>query len=217
MAVSQAAIEAVGASNSTFFQLKNDKDFAKVRLMYDSIDALQQDLYVVHELERKVYLCQRPEPGTPLGECALCSNGTSQKLKGILRFYHEDTKATTIWVRTYNWIVNNVIPIIEMTINENPGIKVSDIVIRIQRSGAAGDMKTTYVLLPSVVKFEGELPEVPKYTFNVYNSNAPVGAPAASGYAPAAAPATAPSAPVAAPVVSNTGVPSDPTGIFRGI
>lgn len=127
-----------GQGGSGYFSLKNDKDTARVRFLYNGIDDVEG--FSVHEVEvngKKRYVNCLREYGAPVSDCPFCANGKFTNAKYFIPLYNEDTGSTVIWERGKQF-----------------GSKLSSICARypnlvshifdIERNGRAGDTKTTY-------------------------------------------------------------------------
>jgi len=130
-------------SSASFFRLKNDKDTAKVRFMYNDIDDVQG--VVVHSVpvegsqyDRDVN-CLRAY-NEPLDECPLCKAGYKTRVKIYVPLYNVDADEVQIWTRSKSY-----------------GAKLSGLcsryakkgnlvnnIFEIERNGAKNDKQTTY-------------------------------------------------------------------------
>ena len=136
-----------------FFGLKNDNDEAIVRFMHDSTDSF--DILTVHNIAingkyRKVN-CIR-DPHEPIEKCPLCQNGTQiqQRLFIHLIQYIKDERGIIVpvpkvWERSMQY-ASTLKSFID---NYGP---LSDMLFKVVRHGAAGNMKTTYEILPIMNK-----------------------------------------------------------------
>lgn len=178
MAISQDFAQKLSeGSGGKYFALKNDKDFAVVRFMYDSIDQLSQDIYAVHYTDNGKYECKRQNFADPISVCPLCQGGNKPKAVVFISMFNEDTKEAVIWEKSYTWYNNTLLPVLTELLNENPGKSIASFPIKIVRNGATGDMKTVYNLFPKVpdnstVQSLGV--EKATIQFKDYDANAPV-------------------------------------------
>ena len=82
-----------GQGGGGYFSLKNDKDVAQVRFLYDSADDIEG--YAVHEVkigDKKRYVNCLREYGEPVSACPLCEKGLFvqrvPRLNGIKFFFY---------------------------------------------------------------------------------------------------------------------------------
>jgi len=142
--------EAISTENSNsnsiqYFSLKNDGDFAIVRIMHDSKDSIE--IYPTHSITvngkfRKV-ACLRGAKDS-IESCPLCAannaRGTSVYIKMVTYTTDESGKISAtpvIWERTMNYARK----IVTLLNDYGP---LSDYVFKITRNGAAGSRDTTY-------------------------------------------------------------------------
>ena len=152
-----------GSSNSTgndvgFFTLKNDNDEAVVRFMFDTTDDFE--ILTCHDVQigqryRKVN-CIR-DPREPLDNCPLCKNGTRIsnrffiKLIQYNRVTDPNTGAQTVVPQAMIWERSTAYAKTLKSYIDNYG-PLSDIICKIIRHGKAGDMQTTYEIVPNLSK-----------------------------------------------------------------
>lgn len=126
----------------SFFQLKDDKDTARVRLLYNTIDDVQG--YVVHQIEvgdRKRYIGCLRSYNESVEKCPLCSSGYKQIPKLFVNLYNEDTNESQTWERGKSFFQR----ISSLASRYNP---LCNEIVEIERNGKKGDMKTTYEFYP---------------------------------------------------------------------
>lgn len=167
-------------SGGKYFALKNDKDFAVVRFMYDSLDQLSEDIYAVHYTDNGKHECKRQNFADPISVCPLCQSGNKPKAVVFISMYNEDTKEAVIWEKSFTWYQNTLLPVLTELLNENQGKSIASFPIKIVRNGATGDMKTVYNLFPKTpdnqtVSSLGV--EKATIQFKEYDANAPVANP----------------------------------------
>ena len=127
-----------GQGGGGFFSLKNDKDTARVRFLYDSIDDVEG--LAVHQIEvgdKKRYVNCLREYGDPVDACPLCANKQFVTAKYFVPLYNIDEERIQTWERGKKF-----------------GAKLSSLCSRyphlvshtfeIERNGKAGDTQTTY-------------------------------------------------------------------------
>ena len=127
----------------SFFQLKDDKDTARVRFLYDTIDDVEG--YVVHQIEvgdRKRYVGCLRSYNEPIEKCPLCEAQYKQIPKLFLKLYNEDTQEVQIWERGKSFFQR----ISSLAAHYNP---LCDEIVEVERNGKKGDMKTTYEFYPT--------------------------------------------------------------------
>ena len=141
-----------------FFTLKNDNDEAVVRFMCDSTDDFE--ILTVHDVQigqryRKVN-CIR-DPREPLDNCPLCKNGTRIsnrffiKLIQYNRVTDPNTGVQTIVPQAMIWERSTAYAKTLKSYLDNYG-PLSDVICKIIRHGKAGDMQTTYEIVPNLSK-----------------------------------------------------------------
>lgn len=126
----------------SFFQLKDDKDTARVRFLYNTIDDVEG--YVVHEVEvgdkRRYVGCLRSY-NEPADKCPLCARGYKQIPKLFVQLYNEDVNEAQIWERGKTFFQK----ISSLASRYNP---LCNEVVEIERNGKKGDMQTKYEFYP---------------------------------------------------------------------
>ncbi len=141
-----------------FFTLKNDNDEAVVRFMCDSTDDFE--ILTVHDVQigqryRKVN-CIR-DPREPLDNCPLCKSGTRIsnrffiKLIQYNRVTDPNTGVQSIVPQAMIWERSTAYAKTLKSYLDNYG-PLSDIICKIIRHGKAGDMQTTYEIVPNLSK-----------------------------------------------------------------
>lgn len=132
-----------GVSNQgSFFQLKDDKDTARVRFLYEKAEDIPG--YSVHVVEidgkNKYVNCLRTYD-EPVERCPLCAAGNKIKAKLFLKLYNETTGECQIWERgkTFYSVLSGLSSRYNPLYNE---------IIEIERNGKKGDMQTTYQPYP---------------------------------------------------------------------
>lgn len=90
-----------GQGGAGYFALKEDKEVATVRFMYNSVDDIEG--YSVHQVEleggRKVYVNCLREYNDPIDACPFCKAHYFQQAKLFIPLYNEDTGRVQIWER----------------------------------------------------------------------------------------------------------------------
>lgn len=137
----------------SFFGLKNNRDEAIVRFAFDNLDQLE--FVTVHNVSvngkyRKAN-CIRESLSDPVDNCPLCKAGVPLQQRVFLKMiqYNMDDRdqngrpsySAKVWERSANFAKT-----LQTYINEYGNL--SDYVFKIVRNGNAGDMKTTYDIMP---------------------------------------------------------------------
>ena len=133
--------EQIGAERSGgggFFSLKNDRDVARVRLLFN--DAEDVRAHSVHEVEvdgKKRWVDCLREYGAPIDDCPFCKAGRYVNFKYFIPLFNIDANTTQVWERGKKFgsklasICGRYAPVINHT-------------FEIERIGKAGDQQTTY-------------------------------------------------------------------------
>lgn len=144
--VSQKENNYNGGNSPQFFSLRNDGDEAVVRIMHDSPNDF--DIIGVHSVKvgdrfRKVG-CVR-STNQPVDVCPLCKAGTQFQYRfyvHMLQYFNDENGNVVckpvIWDRAAKSMSR------ELMDKLNEYGPLSDVIFKIKRSGAHGDMKTTY-------------------------------------------------------------------------
>lgn len=143
-----------------YFSLANDKDTARVRFMYSSIDDLQG--YAVHEVEidgRRRYINCLREYNSPVDDCPFCAEQRRQIAKVYIPLYVLDENGNgevQIWERSKSFI-SKIASLCSRYSN------LCSHIFEIERNGKKGDMKTTYEIyeIDHDDTILEDLPEVP--------------------------------------------------------
>lgn len=132
-----------GVSNkSSFFQLKNDKDTARVRFMYRNME----DVFgmAVHEVEvngKKRYVNCIREYSDPKNVCPFCAANKTQIAKVFVPLYDVDEQAVKIWERGKKYLGSLSSICSRYASADKP---LCSTVFEIERRGAPRDPATTY-------------------------------------------------------------------------
>ena len=130
-------------SSANYFKLKNDKEVAQVRFMYNGIEDVEG--VAVHTVDvpgsqygRDVN-CLRAY-NEPLDECPLCKAGYKPKVKIFVPLYNLDANEVQIWSRSksYGSTLSSI-----CSRYAKKGNLVNN-VFEIERNGAKGDKQTQY-------------------------------------------------------------------------
>ena len=131
-----------GSGKSGFFSLKDDKDTAKIRLLYNSAEDI--DGYVVHRVKVGDY--ERPvnclyDEGGSIEDCPFCMAGIKKQARMFIPVFNEDAGQVQIWERP-----NSFYGKISGLCARYP--QIVSRVFEVERNGAAGYQKTDYSFYP---------------------------------------------------------------------
>lgn len=150
-----------GNGGSSFFTLKNDKDTARVRFMYNGMEDVVG--YAVHEVEvdgkRRYVNCLR-EYNEPKSKCPLCASNNFQRAKLYVPLYDIDENEVKIWERGKNFFSKISSVCARYASGNTPLVSHT---FDIERNGKKGDTQTTYEIYETgcdETTLE-DLPEVP--------------------------------------------------------
>lgn len=129
-----------GSGGAGYFSLKNDKDTAQVRIMYNTIDDVEG--YAVHQVEvdgKKRYVNCLREYNQPVSDCPFCEARNFQLAKLFVPLYDIDDDKVKIWERGKKFFskIGSI-----CARYSNPTV-VSHI-FEIERNGKPGDQTTSY-------------------------------------------------------------------------
>jgi len=147
-----------GQGGGGFFSLKNDKDVATVRFMYNTIEDVEG--FAVHEIEvdgRKRYVNCLRDYNQPVDDCPLCAAKQRVLAKVFVHVYDEETQEIKVWDRGKTFFSK----ISSLCARYNPLVSTP---FEIERNGKKGDTSTTYetyALATDDLTLE-DLPEVPE-------------------------------------------------------
>lgn len=131
-----------GNSKGSFFVLKNDKDKAQVRFLYDGMEDIKGEL--VHRVQvgdKERYVSCLRTYADPIDKCPFCAAQIKVQPRLFLKLYNEDAGEVQIWERSksYYQTLSGYASRYKPLYNE---------VIEIERHGKAGDQQTTYQFFP---------------------------------------------------------------------
>jgi len=128
-----------GQGGGGFFSLKNDRDTARVRFLYDSIDDVEG--LAVHQVDvgdgKKRYVNCLREYGQPIDSCPLCAKSYPVQAKYFIPLFNIDKDRIETWERGRKFGAK-----LSSMCSRYPHL-VSHI-FEIERNGKAGDTQTTY-------------------------------------------------------------------------
>lgn len=134
-----------GGGGGSFFSLKNDKDVAKVRIMMDGAEDVENFMFACHEVtinEKRRYVNCLRAYHEPVTTCPFCADRRVQTLKMYIPLYNLDSDQVQIWERGKNF-ASKLSSIISRYGSKSALVSH---IFEIERNGKAGDLKTTYEL-----------------------------------------------------------------------
>ena len=127
---------------SDFFTLKDDKETARVRIMYRSIDDVEGlSVHQVQIGDKKRYVNCLREYSDPIDMCPLCKANYQIIAKVFVPLYMEDTGEVKVWERGKKFFQK-----LTSLCSRYPNL-VSQ-VVEIERNGKPKDTNTTYEIYP---------------------------------------------------------------------
>ena len=144
-----------GQGGGGYFSLKNDKDVAQVRFMYNSIDDVEG--YAVHQVEidgKKRYVNCLREYNQPVDDCPFCKAKMYTVAKVFVPIYNIDEDRVQVWERGKKFISK-----ISSICARYPDVVSHK--FEIERNGKAGDTSTTYEIF-EVGKDDTTLEDLPE-------------------------------------------------------
>lgn len=149
-----------GQGGGGYFSLRNDKDTARVRFMYNDINDVVG--YAVHQVEidgKKRYVNCLREYNQPMSDCPLCAAKNFQLAKLFIPLYDVDEQKVKIWDRGKKFF-SKISSLCARY--SNPSVVAH--VFEIERNGKPGDQTTSYEIysVDSDDTRMEDLPEVPE-------------------------------------------------------
>lgn len=137
-----------------FFGLKDDGEEAIVRFLVDDISDI--DILTLHDVnvggKYMKISCNRESLNDNPNTCAFCAAGTKMNQKAYIKMISYSKSPTgevmykpCVWERGTNYAIK----LREYLNNYGP---LSDIICKVVRHGAKGDLKTTYEIIPNLNK-----------------------------------------------------------------
>ena len=151
----QTAEKYGGQGGAGYFSLKNDKDVARVRFMYNGVDDVEG--YAVHQVEiddKKRWVNCLREYNQPIDTCPFCREKKFTSAKLFIPIYNIDEDKVQVWERGKKFISK-----ISSICARYPNV-VSH-VFEIERNGKPGDTATTYEIY-EVDKDDTTLEDLPE-------------------------------------------------------
>lgn len=149
-----------GQGGAGYFSLKDDKDVARVRFLYNSIDDVEG--YAVHQVEvdgKKRWVNCLREYNQPIDTCPFCREKKRVQAKLFVPLYNIDEEKEQVWERGKKFFAKITSVCARYASNGN---LVSHI-FEIERNGKKGDTSTTYEIY-EIEKDDttmDDMPEVP--------------------------------------------------------
>ena len=129
-----------GNGGGGYFSLKNDRDIATVRFLYNSADDVEG--YAVHEVEidgKKRYVNCLREYNQPIDDCPFCKARKFQVAKLWIPLYNEDEDKVQVWERGKKFF--NKLSSVLSRCDADP---ICSQTFEIERNGKPKDTQTTY-------------------------------------------------------------------------
>ena len=131
-----------GTGKSNYFSLKDDKDTAVIRFLYNDINDVEG--VACHSVEvdgkRMDVECLRAY-NEPLSKCPLCEAGYKVDAKLFIPVYDENAKESKIWTRGKTFFSK----LSSLCSRYNPLVSTP---FEVERNGKKGDTNTTYEVYP---------------------------------------------------------------------
>ena len=144
-----------GQGGAGYFSLKNDKDVAQIRFLYNGVDDVEG--YAVHQVEidgKKRYVNCLRDYNEPKDKCPFCRKNMFTTAKLFIPIYNIDQDRVQVWERGKKFISK-----ISSICARYPNV-VSHI-FEIERNGKAGETTTTYEIY-EVGKDDTTLEDLPE-------------------------------------------------------
>jgi hypothetical protein len=153
-----------GSSGTRFFALKDDKDTAQVRFMYDTVDDIE--CFNVHQIDvkgeafKKRYINCLRSYRDPIDVCPLCAAKKPTRVKMMVPLYNVDTETVQLWDKGKKFI-NQLTSLFSRY--SSSGKSICSNIFDIERNGKKGDQSTTYSIyhVRSDDMTMEDLPDVP--------------------------------------------------------
>lgn len=129
-----------GQGGTGYFSLKDDKDTAIVRFLYNTPEDVEG--YAVHEVEidgKKRYVNCLREYNQPIDDCPFCKARKYQTAKLFIPMYNEDMERVQVWERGKKFF--SQLSSVLSRCDANP---ICSQTFEIERNGKKGDTSTTY-------------------------------------------------------------------------
>lgn len=144
-----------GQGGAGYFSLKNDKDVATVRFMYNSVEDVEG--FAVHQVEidgKKRYVNCLREYNQPKDICPFCKANMFTTAKLFIPIYNVDQERVQVWERGKKFIAK-----LSSICARYPNVVSHK--FEIERNGQKGDTATTYEIY-EVGKDDTTLEDLPE-------------------------------------------------------
>lgn len=131
-----------GTQSGSFFVLKDDKDVAQVRFLYDSVDDVQG--YAVHKVQvgdKERYVNCLRAYNEPLEKCPFCAAQLKVVPRLFIKLFNVTAGECQIWERSKSYFQR----LASLSSRYKP---LHDEIVEIERNGKKGDMQTSYEFYP---------------------------------------------------------------------
>lgn len=148
-----------GGNGGSFFKLSNDKEVARVRLMLNKPEDIENFMYGVHEVEvgdRKRYVNCLRSYDEPVDKCPFCEAKKKVIPKIFVPLYNEDAEEVQVWDRGKKFMST-----LSSFMARYAKPTLVSHVVEIERNGKPKDMQTTYALY-EVDKDDTTLEDLPE-------------------------------------------------------
>lgn len=151
-----------GHGGAGYFSLKNDKDVARVRFLYNNADDIEG--YAVHQVEidgKKRYVNCLREYNQPIDDCPFCKAKKFQTAKLFIPLYNEDEGKVQVWERGKKFFAK-MSGICARYGSKRPIVQMA---FDVERNGKPGSTDTVYEIYPTddvadVTLDDYDMPEV---------------------------------------------------------
>lgn len=129
-----------GQGGAGYFSLKNDRDIATVRFLYNDENDIEG--YAVHQVEidgKKRYVNCLREYNQPIDDCPFCKARKYQTAKLFIPLYNEDAKKVQVWERGKKFFGK-----LSSVLSRCDADPICSQTFEIERNGKKGDTQTTY-------------------------------------------------------------------------
>lgn len=146
-------------NGGSFFKLSNDKEVARVRLMLNKPEDLENYIYGVHDVEvdgkHRYVNCLRSYD-EPIDKCPFCADKKKVIPKILVPLYNEDLGEVQVWDRGKKFMST-----LSSFMSRYSKPTLVSHIVEIERNGKPKDMQTTYQLY-EVDKDDTKLEDLPE-------------------------------------------------------
>ena len=147
-----------GQGGTGYFSLKNDKDVARVRFMYEGINDVEG--YAVHEVkinDKKRYVNCLRNYNEPIDKCPFCAAKKFQTAKMFIPLYNVDEERVQVWERGKKFFAKMTSICARYASKDS----LCSHIFEIERNGKKGETTTTYEIY-EVDKDDTTLEDLPE-------------------------------------------------------